>query len=195
MKRRARRSLGPMLLAATLIAAASAAACPDPTERSQREDPVTGGEQLLPIPQARVPLDGVLSGGQPTADHIAAAARGGYRTVVNLRAEGEAGFEWERAAVESHGMRYVHIPIAGAEDLTRANVELVDAALREARDRGAVILHCGSGNRIGAVLALRAAWLEGADPQAALDHGLASGLTRLEPATREILGLEGAADE
>jgi len=150
---------------------------------------------LVPIPQARVPIDGVLSGGQPTADHIAAAARGGYRTVINLRADGETGFEWEREAVESHGMRYVHIPIAGAEDLTRANVELVDAALREARDRGPAILHCGSGNRIGAVLALRSAWLEGADPRAALDHGLASGLTRLEPATREILGLAGGVDE
>jgi hypothetical protein len=53
-----------------------------------------------------------------------------------------------------------------------------------------VLFHCGSGNRIGAVLALQAAWLDGVAAEDALDYGRANGLTSLEPTTRELLGLE-----
>ena len=189
--------LGAALRAAILMAASLAVACPPAPERPAGAggDGGTASGRPVPIPNARVAMDGVLSGGQPSPEQIAAAAQGGYRTVINVRTESEPGFAWERGAVESHGMHYVHIPISGAEDLTRESVERVDAALREARDRGPVILHCGSGNRIGALLALRAAWLQGVDPQAALDYGLATGLTGLEPATREILGLEDAPAE
>jgi len=116
------------------------------------------------------------------------AATGGFRTVINLRTDQEPGFEWERDAVEKTGMRYVQIPV-GADGLTRENVERIDAALDQALTEGPILLHCGSGNRIGAVLALREAWLGGTQPEEALSYGLASGLTRLEGKVREILDL------
>ena len=145
---------------------------------------------LLPIRNARIPMPGVLSGGQPTREQIAAAGQAGFRTVINLRSDTEPGFEWEADSVAQHGMRYVLIPVTGADGLSRKNVERVDAALREAAKSGPVLLHCGSGNRIGAILALREHWLAGADPEAALAYGVQTGLTRLEPKTRELLGLE-----
>ena len=148
-----------------------------------------GASALLPIRNARVPVEGVLSGGQPSPEQIEAAARAGFRTVINLRTEGEPGFEWEREAVESLGMRYVLLPVAGADGLTRENVESLDAALEQALGEGPVLLHCASGNRIGAILALRAAWLQEVDAQKALEYGRASGMTRLEGATRKLLGL------
>ena len=37
------------------------------------------------------------------------------------------------------------------------------------------------------MLALRAAWIEGKDPAAALQYGKASGLTGLEPAVKSML--------
>ena len=148
---------------------------------------------LLPIPNARVPVPGVLSGGQPTQDQIAAAGAAGYTTVINLRSDTEPGFEWEAAAVKAAGMAYVSIPVAGKTGLTKDNVARLDAALKEAAVKGPVLLHCGSGNRIGAMLALRAAWLEGKDAAAALDEGKAAGLTGLEPAVRSILGLADPA--
>ena len=61
------------------------------------------------------------------------------------------------------------------------------------QQNGPVLLHCGSGNRIGALLALRAVWLEGKDPAAALDYGKAAGLTGLEPAVKSMLGLAESA--
>ncbi len=148
---------------------------------------------LVPIRNARVPLDGVLSGGQPTPEQIRAAAGAGYRTVINLRSEQETGYEWEAQLVEKLGMRYVHVPVAGAGGLTPENVERIDAALREAQQAGPVLFHCASGNRIGAVLALRAAWRQDVDAEQALQFGLDAGLTRLEGATRQLLGLPDPA--
>jgi uncharacterized protein (TIGR01244 family) len=145
---------------------------------------------LLPIRNARIPMQGVLSGGQPTREQIAAAAKAGFRTVINLRSEKEAGFEWEADSVAEYGMRYVLIPVPGADGLTRKNVKRVDAVLREAMESGPVLLHCGSGNRIGAILALREHWLAGIEPETALRYGVENGLTRLEPKTRELLGLD-----
>ncbi len=149
----------------------------------------TAAFALLPIPNARVPLEGVLSGGQPTPEQIEAAARAGFRTVINLRTEQEPGFEWEREAVEKLGMRYVQMPVTGPESLTRESVERFDAELRRAQEAGPVLLHCASGNRIGAILALRAAWVQGVDPEQALEYGRASGMTRMEKSARELLGL------
>ena len=150
---------------------------------------------LLPIRNARVPIAGVLSGGQPTEEQFEAAAAAGFRTVINLRTEKEPGFEWEAELVEELGMRYVLIPVAGAQGLTQKNVKRLDRALGKARDLGPVLLHCGSGNRIGAMLALRAAWIEDQSPEDALAYGRASGLTGLEQTTREILGLSKPAAE
>ena len=109
--------------------------------------------------------------------------------MINLRSDTEPGFEWEAAAVKAAGMAYVSIPVAGAAGLTKENVARLDAALKDASVKGPVLLHCGSGNRIGALLALRAAWVEGKDPAAALEYGRASGLTGLEPAVKSMLEL------
>ena len=144
---------------------------------------------LVPIPNARIPITGVLSGGQPSKDQIVSAGAAGYKTVVNLRPDTEPGFDWEPTAVKAAGMDYVSIPVAGASGLTKDNVARLDAVLKEAAAKGPVLLHCASGNRIGAMLALRAAWLQGKDPAEAVEYGKASGLTHLEPAVKSILGL------
>jgi len=144
------------------------------------------------IPNAKTPLEGLLSGGQPTPEQLEQAARVGFETVINLRTDGEPGFEWEAQKVESLGLRYVRIPIGGAPDLTRANAQRLDDALRDALGQGPVLMHCSSGNRNGALLALREAWIRGAAPEAALALGSAAGLTRLEAEVRRLLDLPPA---
>lgn len=139
------------------------------------------------IPNGRVPIEGLLSGGQPTPEQLEQAARAGYRTVINLRDPAEGGFEWEEETATRLGMRYVNIPIAGSAALTRENVVRFDAALGEALAEGPVLLHCASGNRDGALLALREAWLKGGEPEKAIALGKAAGLTRLEGEVRKIL--------
>ena len=55
--------------------------------------------------------------------------------------------------------------------------------------QGPLLLHFATGNRVGALTALKAVWLDGMTPDAALVLGRATGLTRLEPAVRAALGL------
>jgi uncharacterized protein (TIGR01244 family) len=148
-----------------------------------------GASLLLPITNARIPMPGLLTGGQPTEEQIEAAARAGYRTVINMRGSGESGFDWEPEMVEKLGMKYEQLPVTGKDSLTRERIAQIDAVLDAALADGPVLLHCASGNRIGAVLALRAAWVEGMDPEQALAYGRASGMTRTEGLTRELLGL------
>ena len=54
-------------------------------------------------------------------------------------------------------------------------------------DDGEVLLHCASGNRVGALLALAAVQVDGASPEAALTLGRAAGLKSLEPVVMERL--------
>ncbi len=142
------------------------------------------------LPNGRSPLPGVLTGGQPDEAQLARLAEVGYQTVVDLRTPGEPGQpEDEPQVVESHGMRYVSIPVAHGAGLSRANAEALGKVLSD-RDARPVVIHCGSGNRVGALLALEAAWVEGKPPEEAFELGKAAGLTGLAPQVRELLGLD-----
>lgn len=149
-------------------------------------DPTSTTELL---PNAGMPLPGVVTGGQPTSVHLQALAESGFTTVINLRLEEEEDFSSEIAEAESLGLKYVHIPIGGAEDLTPDNARSLAEAMDAAN--GPVAIHCRSGNRVGALLAVKAAWLDGTSPEEALELGLDGGLTRLEPAVRSLLEASG----
>lgn len=134
-------------------------------------------------------LDGpeYVSTGQPDEQILAKAGAAGYAAVIDLRTESEErGFD-EAAAVEALEMRYYRLPVAGAEDVTFENAGRLDEIL--AGIDGPVLLHCASGNRVGALFALRAS-MAGASDEEALEVGKAAGLTRLEAAVRERLAEE-----
>lgn len=131
---------------------------------------------------------GVTSGGQPTAEQLAAAKAAGYKTLVNLRPAAEDPQLDEAAEAAKLGFDYVYLPIAGPADLTEENARKVLALVADP-SRQPMVLHCGSGNRVGALVAVGRAKLEGVPAEAALAAGKEAGLTKLEPAVREILGL------
>lgn len=132
------------------------------------------------------PRPGLHTGGQPTREDLAEFSRQGVRTVIDLRTDGEdRGFD-ETTEVKRRGMRYVRLPIGGADDLTAENATALKNALEQSGD--SVLLHCASGNRVGALLALMAAQHESATPAEALDFGKRAGLKSLEPAVAEKLG-------
>ncbi len=131
------------------------------------------------------PRPGLHTGGQPSEQDLQAFAAQGVRTVIDLRPDSESrGYE-EEAAVKANGMRYRQLPISGAEDLTPANATALKQLLAESE--GPVLLHCASGNRVGALLALMAQQEEGASREAALELGRKSGLKSLEPAVEARL--------
>jgi uncharacterized protein (TIGR01244 family) len=179
------------LLAVALATATVAPACralqTSPAAQGASAPAQRGSEPASLLPNGRQPLPGVLTGGQPTDEQLAAIAAAGYKTLVTLRTPAEAPPPMADRAREL-GLRYVEIPVAGAQDLTPEKVAELGKVLA---DRGAepVAIHCASGNRVGAMLALEQAQVEGKDPKAALAIGLDAGLGHLEPKVRELLGL------
>lgn len=140
------------------------------------------------VPNQCCPHARLFCGGQPSPGQLAAFAAGGGRCVVNLRPDAELGGWDEGAAVRALGMDYVHIPVAGPADLDRdAAARLADALQRHGESH--VLLHCGSGQRVAALLSLKSAWIDGLSPQQALDAGRKAGLSGMEPAVRARLGV------
>jgi len=132
------------------------------------------------------PSDKVVAGGQPTAGVLQQAADAGVKVVVNFRGEGEDPGYDEAAAAAELGLTYLRVPIAGPQGLTPENVLLFDAVLRQVGDQPA-LMHCATGNRVGALHALHAAKFRDLDAEAAIEFGKAHGLTSLEGAVREQL--------
>ncbi len=91
------------------------------------------------------------------------------------------------------GLVYERIPVRGDADLNLGSARELEALLDE-RTRYPVAIVCASGNRVGALLAVRAYWLQGSTAESALALGRAAGLTRLEPSVRRLLGLAPAPD-
>jgi uncharacterized protein (TIGR01244 family) len=129
----------------------------------------------------------LYSAGQPSVEDLAEAAAKRIRTVINLRGPEEPVAFDERAEVQRLGLGYVSLPIAGAQDLARATIEKFARELQQARREGPVLIHCGSGNRVGAVIALQRGWLGGSSAHEALASGRSAGLAGLEPVVANLL--------
>lgn len=157
------------------------------TETATETEVVSAPE--VQIRNARTPREGLLTGGQPTEEQLAELADAGYRTLVNLRTTGENEISDREAELAKElGMRYVQLPVAGAEGLTEDNARDL-AELLDDESGYPMVVHCGSGNRVGALFALEAFHVDGERPETALRIGKDAGLTRLEPVVREKLGL------
>jgi uncharacterized protein (TIGR01244 family) len=133
------------------------------------------------------PRPGLLTGGQPAPTDWAALKARGVGMVVNLRPAAEMAGRNEAAEVAAAGMAYVGIPVPGADAVDADNARRLWTLLKTTE--GPVFVHCASGNRAGALLALGAAQSGGMAPDAALAFGRAAGLGSLEPVVRERLGL------
>lgn len=140
----------------------------------------------LGVPNAREPIPGLLTSAQPTPDQLAALVDAGHRNVVSLRPPQERGAGWEEAFASDRDVAFTRIPVHGAAGLTREAVEELDRVLRSAGDQP-TLLYCASSNRVGALLALRASWIEGAPASEALALGRAAGMRSLEGAVARLL--------
>ncbi|MGI9237720.1 MAG: hypothetical protein ACR2QZ_10010 [Woeseiaceae bacterium] len=130
------------------------------------------------------PVGGMTAAGQPDEASLKVFADSGYAAVIDLRTAGEDRGIDEPAVVKRLGMKYVSLPI-GRNDIQFEKAEMLDELI--SRYDGPVLVHCGSSNRVGALLALRAS-LDGADDESAIATGRDGGLASLEGEVREVLG-------
>ncbi len=127
----------------------------------------------------------IMSSGQPTEDQFRQLAASGLKHVINLRPTSEQDWD-EGALVRSLGMEYHNIPISGAADVTSENARSLNELLSSLNGQP-VLVHCASGNRVGALMAVSAKDSKGMDVEAAITEGRRWGLAAMAGAVRERL--------
>ncbi len=171
-----------LILLSILTSALALSACMNSTVVADGSPTKVDLQQVLATGEV-TPVKGITPAGQPDAAMLKVFADNGYAAVIDLRTAGEDRGLDEPVVVEELGMIYVAMPI-GRQGITFENAQALDELLAEFDEP--VLLHCGSSNRVGALLALRAS-LKGADDDEALQLGRKAGLSSLEPAVRGAL--------
>jgi protein tyrosine phosphatase (PTP) superfamily phosphohydrolase (DUF442 family) len=141
--------------------------------------------EQLALPNLKVPRDGVYSCGQPTPEQLRALKDAGVRTVVDLRGPGEIDWD-ERSMVETLGMAYHRIAVSGPGDINEAHARRLGEIVDDEASRP-LVMHCGSGNRVGALYALKAYHCDGIQSEEAVQVGRDAGLAQLEPFVRQCM--------
>lgn len=126
------------------------------------------------ITGAKFPDPNTVVTGALDANKIATIADAGIEHIINLQPRDELTFD-EKSYVEAQGITYTHLPIEGVNDLKQVNLLEFDKALRTHHGKKTLI-HCATGNFVGACVALRAGWLRGRKMDTAIQRGVEHGL-------------------
>ena len=139
---------------------------------------MTPFEAIRGVPNACQVLPTVVTGGQPTPEHLDALAKSGNAIVIDLRESMEPrGFD-EPALLKQLGMEYKLVPV-GAHTMSDTTLETLRTALTAAGERP-VFIHCGSGNRVGGALIPALMLDQGMDEEDAVDTAMRVGLRSAE---------------
>ncbi len=109
-------------------------------------------EAIAGVPNASEPVSGLVTGGQPTARHLAALKQAGCELILDCRDPMEPRPLSEPDEVKQAGMEYIVIPVGhtrGQDETLRRIREVLSA---NAGKKKKVFFHCASGNRVGATL-------------------------------------------
>lgn len=136
----------------------------------------------------RAPSENIYASGQPTVEQLELLAKNGMQHVINIR--GVSELDWDEAEkVSALGMTYHALPISGKNDVSFVNASKLDTLLNSLNSEPS-ILHCGSSNRVGALIALQEFKTNGGNSEAAVKKGRAWGLTKLEPHVLDLMKSE-----
>jgi protein tyrosine phosphatase (PTP) superfamily phosphohydrolase (DUF442 family) len=149
-------------------------------------DTPAGAVAALGVQNVAEPVPNLITAAQPTRAQADELVSMGYENFISLQFAEESGAGWEESGIPGAGGRFARISVGGPDDLTRENVEALARVLEEAGGEQTV-LYCASSNRVGALLALKAYWMDGADAADALALGRAAGMRALEPSVRRLL--------
>ena len=130
---------------------------------------------------------GLYRGGQPTPEGVRRLADLCVRTVVNLRAQGDARRADERRVVESLGMRWVSLPMRSYWRPTDAQITTFLDLTADPNARP-VFVHCQQGeDRTGAMIAIYRIARQDWTPERAYAEALALGLADWSPFMRRVI--------
>lgn len=135
------------------------------------------------------PSENLITGGQPSREDLIKLKEAGVTKIINLRGPDESLPFDEKKEASALGLEYVSFPIVGATDTTSANAKKLHELLG---NKDKVFVHCVSGNRVGALLAIKAHKIEGLSVEDSLAFGRAAGLGSLEEKVKSELNNSSA---
>jgi len=124
--------------------------------------------------------------GVPDKQDIEYFKEQGGEVVVSLLSIKEMAGSAETQWTTSNKLAFYHVPVDGAMGVTFDNARALDKLLLMNVDK-TVLVHCASANRVGALFALRAAWLDGQSKEKALEIGRQHGMRSLESKVSKML--------
>lgn len=127
----------------------------------------------------------IATGGQPSPQQLADLMQQGVRSIINLRAAEEPVDFDEAQACADLGLSYQNLPVAGGDAIDAATLQAFSRLLADAGNKGTVFVHCATGNRAGAMLALDRVGA-GGDVEEAIAYGKQFGLDGLIDRVRAI---------
>ena len=150
-------------------------------------------DAIAGVANACEPIHGIVTGGQPTAEHLAALKRAGCAVVIDIREPMEPQPFQTPDAVAAAGLEYRSIPVGHGAVSDATFGRLVDA-LRELAGKQPAFVYCSSGNRVGAGLLPYLMLEQGMDEEAAVAQALRVGLRSaelMEQALEYVRGRQG----
>jgi len=129
------------------------------------------GHQIVPVQNYSRATEHIAISGLIGSGGVEALASHGFKTIIDMRTANE-GTADEKALVDRNGMNYINIPmtVAGiSEEQLAAFTKAIETAQKP------VLIHCGSGNRAGAMCASYQI-KKGIDPEVALEAGRKAGM-------------------
>jgi uncharacterized protein (TIGR01244 family) len=172
-------------LACSKPEAAKPAPAPAPAQAAAHATPTLDLAQLqaTQVKNIAMPAPGLVTAGQATEAQLEQLAKLGIKQVICLRAADEAGTGWEEAKAKQLGLSFLRLPVKGNDDVSVANAEKLAAALAASGGQPAMVC-CGSSNRVGALLAMKAFHVDGKTADEALQFGQAAGLKAMTEAVQ-----------
>ncbi len=142
----------------------------------------------LDLDNACLPEPGILAGGCPSDRDLARLKQAGVNTVLDLRETREWNGDDFAGRVKQAGLRFLQLPVSGLETVDEGKTRQFWTYWNDAQLKP-MLVHCASGNRVGAMLALAAYRHGKVNARDALKRGLAAGLKAAEPTIRKAVGL------
>ena len=136
-------------------------------------------DAIAGVPNACEPIPGIVTGGQPAPEHLAALKRARCAVVIDIREAMEPRPFKTPDAVLQAGLEYVSIPV-GHGAVGDATFGLLLDAVRELAGKRSAFVHCSSGNRVGAGLIPYFMLEQGLEEQEAVAQAMRVGLRSAE---------------
>ncbi len=136
-------------------------------------------DAIAGVPNACEPVPGIVTGGQPALEHLAALKRAGCAVVIDIRESMEQQPFRAPDAVAAAGLEYQSIPV-GHGAVSDATFGRVLDALRGLGGKKPAYVYCASGNRVGAALLPYFMLEQGMDEEQAVAQALRVGLRSAE---------------